>query len=308
VYVGGAAGRRIDRSVVWVDRTGRETPIPAPPRTYYYARLSPVDERLSLDVRDDQSDVWIWDPRGTLTRLTAGEGADEYGLWTPDGSHVISTSTVGGKNGMFTSRADITGSPDLILERPGSYPNAITPDGKELIFRSAVESKGSNDLFMVSLGGEKKVRTLIGTQHDELNAAISPDGKWIVYQSNLSSKMEIYVSAYPDVASGQWTISTAGGNEPVWSPTGRELFYIAADGKLMAVPFTASPRFTPRAPVPLFDTSSYFFGGVGRNYDVAKDGKRFVMVKDPQSSGGASYPITIVLNWGAEVTGKLPRK
>ena len=309
VFVTGTAGRRIDRTVVWVDRNGRETPIPAQPRTYFYARVSPVDSRIALDVRDDQQDVWIWDPRGTLTRLTAGEGADEYGLWTPDGRNVISTSTVAGKLGLYTSRSDVTGVPELIIERPGAYPNAITPDGKELVFRSVTESKGLNDLFVVPLTGERKIRTLLGTPHDEYNAAFSPDGKFIAYQSNLSSKNEVYVSAYPDVSSGQWTISTAGGSEPVWSPAGRELFYLAADGKLMAVPYTLTPRFTPGTPEPMFDASQYFFGGVGRNYDVAKDGRRFVMVKEPQAGGASgNAPITVVLNWGSEVAAKLPRK
>jgi serine/threonine-protein kinase len=301
VYVGGGGARRVERTVVWVDRAGRETPIAVPPRTYFYVRISPVDARLSLDVRDDQQDVWIWDPRGTLTRLTAGEGSDEYGLWTPDGRSVLSFSSVGGKPGLFRSRTDITGARELVVDRPSSYPNAVTPNGAELIFRSAAGgTKGANDLFVVPLTGDKTVRTLLGTEHDELNAAISPDGRWIAYQSDLSSKMEIYVSPYPDLSKGQWTISTAGGTEPVWSPAGRDLFYLAADGKIMAVPYTASPQFTPSAPVALFDASKYFFGGVGRNYDAARDGQRFVMVRDPQSGGG-SLPISVVLNWGTEV-------
>jgi hypothetical protein len=307
-FVGGST-IRVERSVVWVDRTGRETPTKAQPRTYYYARVSPDGSRLALDVRDEQQDVWIWEERGTLTRLTAGHGSDEYGLWTPDSRRVISYSTVNQKPGLYSSRADITGAPELIVERQGSYPNAVTPDGKSLVFRStAGGTKGKNDLFVVSLTGDKTVKTLLGTEHDELNAAISPDGRWIAYQSDLSSRTEIYVSPYPNVGGGQWTISTAGGSEPAWAPSGRELYYLAPDSKFMAVAVSTTPQFVPRAPVPLFETTAYFFGGIGRNYDVGRDGRQFVMIKDPVSAAGGSQPITVVLNWVDELKARLPRR
>ena len=308
VYVGGGSRVRVERTVTWVDRSGRETPTAAPPRTYYYARVLPDGSRIALDVRDDQQDVWIWDARGTLTRLTAGQGADEYGVWSSDGSRVISFSTVNQKSGLYSSRADVTGAPELIAERPAAYPNAVTPDGKSMIFRSASgATKGKNDLFVVALDGDHTVKTFLGTEHDEFNAAVSPDGRWVAYQSDLSSRMEVYVSPYPDATAGQWTISTAGGSEPAWSLNGKELYYISPDNKLMAVPIAALPRFSPGVPVPLFDVSTYFFGGLGRNYDVARDG-RFVMVKEPQSSIGGMQPITVVLNWLDELNARLPKR
>jgi serine/threonine-protein kinase len=309
VFIAGGTSTRVERALVWVDRDGRETATAAPPRTYFYARISPDGTRLALDVRDDQQDVWIWDARGTMTRLTAGQGADEYGLWTPDSARIVTYTTVNSKPGLYASRTDITGAPELIVERPNAYPNAVTPDGKAVIFRSAgAGTKGRNDLFVAALSGDKTVTTVLGTEHDEFNAALSPDGRWIAYQSDLSSKMEVYVSPYPNVTGGQWTISTAGGSEPVWSPAGRDLFYLAADGKLMSVSYTASPQFTPSAPAALFDATPYFFGGVGRNYDVAKDGRRFIMVKDPQSGPTAGRPITIVLNWMDELGPRLPTR
>ena len=307
-YVTGGSRVRVERTVVWVDRSGRETPTAAPPRTYYYARVLPDGSRIALDVRDDQQDVWIWDARGTLTRLTAGQGADEYGVWSSDGSRVISFSTVNQKSGLYSSRADVTGAPELIAERPAAYPNAVTPDGKSLIFRSVgADTKGKNDLFVVALNGDHAVKTFLGTEHDEFNAAVSPDGRWVAYQSDLSSRMEVYVSPYPDATAGQWTISTAGGSEPVWSLNGKELYYISPDNKLMAVPIATVPRLSPGVPVPLFDVSAYFFGGLGRNYDVARDG-RFVMVKEAQSGIGGMQPITVVLNWLDELVTRLPKR
>jgi len=93
----------------------------------------------------------------------------------------------------------------------------------------------------------------------------------------------------------------------VWSLNGKELYYISPDNKLMAVPIATVPRLSPGVPVPLFDVSAYFFGGLGRNYDVARDG-RFVMVKEPQSAIGGMQPIMVVLNWLDELVTRLPKR
>ena len=299
-----AGGSQIaNRSILWADRSGRETAIPAPKRSFFYARASPTDvARLSLDVRGEGSDIWIWDARGTLTKLTSNDGIDQYGLWMPDGLHVVFASVVAGKSGIFKSRADGIGTPELLVERNTAFPNAVTPDGKSVIFRAGAGNR--NDLFVVAIGGDRKVTPLLATPHDELNAAISPDGRWLAYQSDLSGRVEIYVRPFPDVDGGQWTVSTGGGTEPVWAPNGREVFYISPDGKLMATGFTATPSVTLTAPRVLFDASSYFFGGIGRNYDVGRDG-RFVLIKNAPDEGLRTRPITVVLNWAEELRARV---
>ena len=92
----------------------------------------------------------------------------------------------------------------------------------------------------------------------------------------------------------------------MWSPAGHEVFFVSADNKLMTVPVETSGRFTAGKPIALFDVSAYFFGGAGRNYDVSRDGKRFVMVKNPVIGGNRqSPPITIVLNWASELRARM---
>jgi serine/threonine-protein kinase len=296
------------RTITWVDRTGRETPIAAPTRNYFYARISPDGSRLSLDVRDEDEDIWIWDlRRETLARLTDRAGSDQYGLWTPD-HRVIFSSPTSGRAELFRHRPDGVGRPEQITDTTAdplvAFPNAITPDGKQVIFRAAV--KGKNDLFVVDMGGDKKPRTLLSTEHDERNAALSPDGAYMVFESDLSGgRFEIFVRPFPNVDGAQIKVSTEGGAEPVWSRDGREIFYVAAD-KLMAVPVTIRPGGLELGkPAVLFDVSPYFFGGLGRNYDVAGDGRRFVMVKDPAGDFNSSRPVTVVLNWIDELRGRL---
>jgi serine/threonine-protein kinase len=314
IYAGGGEFAA-ERSIVWVDRSGHETPVGAPMRAYFYARISPDATRLSLDIRDKQSAIWIWDMRGSLTRLTATDGSDQYGLWNPDGQRVIGSSLSGLKNGLFQSRANATGGQEMLLERSAAFPNAVTPDGKTLIFR-APGANGKNDLFAVPMGGDRTAKPLIATEHDELNAAISPDGKWLAYQSDLTGRMEIYVRPFPDVDANQWTISTAGGVKPAWGPLDGELLYLAGDS-LMSVRVTpTSAPVTPAAgrglsvgaPIALFPVSAYFFGGIGRNYDISPDGKRFVMFKNPPTATGGSAPIMVVLNWLEDVKARAPIK
>ena len=298
VYTTGS-GTQADRTIVWVDRAARETPAKAPPRAYFYARISPDGDKISLDVRDQEADIWIWDSRGALRRLTQNTGSDQYGLWTPDGQRLVFQSDYQQKVGIYVTRADAIGAPTLLVERGAAFPNAITPDGKSLVFRAST-AKTKNDLFIMPLDGPNATPTsLIATEHDELNAAISADGKWIAYESDVTGRTEVYVRPFPDVNAGQDLISIDGGQEPVFSPTGRELFFVGAGSRLMSVTYSLRANGTPNftAPVPVFSAADYFFGGVGRNYDVSSDGKRFVMVKNPAVRSAAVEPLRAVLNW-----------
>ena len=300
----GIGGGLLDnRTIVWVDRTGREAPTNAPGRSYFYARVAPGSGKLSLDVRGQDGDIWIWDPRGTMQRLTQTEGSDQYGLWTPAGDRVVFQSDMNQKPGLYIMRADGIGPPAMIADVAGAFPNAVTPDGTSVIFRQATTTT-KNDLMMVSIDGpDRTVKALIQTPHDELNASVSPDGKWIAFESDASGQSEVYVRPLPDVNAYQELVSTAGGTEPVWGAGSREIVFLGADQKLKTVTMTigagGKPRFT--APATLFETGAYFFGGIGRNYDITPDGKRFVMVKRGTDAPTAHEPLRVVLNWAEDV-------
>jgi serine/threonine-protein kinase len=308
-YLAGGDLLNANRTITWTNRAGKETPIPAEARNYYYARISPDGSRLSLDVRDQEQDIWIWDlRRETLSRLTVRPGADQYGLWTPASDRVVFNSAGGGKSELFQMRADGTGQveqvSDSTKEKLSPFPNAITPDGKQVIFRAA-SSASRNDLWIVSLSGDRSVKPLLAKEHNEANATLSPDGKWMAYESDLTGRSEVYVRPFPDVETGQWPVSTGGGTEPLWSSKSGEIFYVSADQKLMSVRVSTANGFVADKPTALFDTKAYYFGGQGRNYDAAADGQRFVMVKEPPSIAVRSLPITVVLNWVEELRAKV---
>ena len=147
--------------------------------------------------------------------------------------------------------------------------------------------------------GDRKPIPFLTTPADEAGAQFSPDDRWVVYFSNESGRREVYVRDFapdrsPAVGSARITISTAGGATPRWRPDGREIYYIALDGKMMAVPVKLEPRFEPGVPAPLFDTNlTGFF-----SYDVTVDG-RFLVNSISEEDSSSSPPITIVMNWQA---------
>jgi serine/threonine-protein kinase len=307
VYLAGGPLVNPTRSLTWTDRDGKDTPIAAPLRSYFYARLSPDGTRISTDIRDEDQSVWIWDlKRDAFMKLTDKPGQFQYCLWTPDG-HVV-FSSIGEKTALMEMRADGTGPIDPITDASQltRYPNAVTPDGSRVILRGERAGTTKNDLLIVSLSGDHTVKPLLATDHDERNAALSPDGEWMAFESDLSGSYEVYVRPFPDVESGQWAISTHGGRKPLWSPTGREVFYVSDDEKtMMAVPVDTTHGFSAGKPAVLFDASGYFLGAVGRNFDVTPDGKRFVMIKNPPRSAAPPSPLTVVIDWAEELRARL---
>ena len=284
--------------------------IPAPARNYFYVRISPDGSKLTLDVRDEEQDIWTWDiKRESPARLTDRPGAEQYGLWTPSGDRIVFSSASSTSTDLFQIRPDGTGAVEQITDMSKDklipYPNAITPDGKQVIFRASGAAT-HNDLYVASLSGDHKYAKWFGTEHDELNATISPDGKWIAYQSDLSGHFEVYVRPFPNADAGQFPVSTAGGTKPLWAMSGSEIFYLSPENKMMAVPVTTVRDFVAEKPVVLFDAAPYFTGGVGRNYDVTKDGKRFALVKNQATDlGRGAVPLIVVLHWAEELAGRV---
>src|SRR5258707_1166321 len=131
------------------------------------------------------------------------------------------------------------------------------------------------DLLELALDGTRRVTPLLQTKFDERNGIVSPDGRWLAYESNSSGSFEIYVRPFPNVGGGQWQVSTAGGRQPLWARSGKELFYVAVDGALLRVPVEASgATWNAGTPMKLLG-GRYYTGpgsaGAGRAYDVSAD-------------------------------------
>ena len=291
-------------TLVWVDRHGREELLGAPPHSYMHPRLSPDGMRLALATGGQGSgNIWVWDlARQKLSQMTFDSQVDHSPLWTHDGRRLLFFSP-SRDTGLFWQSADGTGAAERLA---AGLPSAVTPDGKHVIFHVGV----ANDLMMLALDGTRHVEPLIRTPANERNGVVSPDGRWLAYESDSSGRFEIYVKPFPNVNAGRWNVSTAGGTRPLWAPkNGRELFYVAPDGALMAVGVDhRGATWSTGRPVKVVQ-GPYATGGPRstRTYDVSPDGQRFLMVKQLASHAPAPQ-IIIVQNWFEELKRHVPAK
>jgi eukaryotic-like serine/threonine-protein kinase len=277
------------RTLVWVDRQGRERPFDAPIRRYLAPRLSPDGTRVALEI---DNDIWVFDrTRNTLTRVTADSTFEMVPIWTPDGRDVIFSAGRSGRStvdalNLVRRGADGTGRVERLTDLPTArqVPYAVTPDGTRLIFRehNATPGGDAGDLMVMSLTGKRLSEPLVQTKSREMNAELSPDGRWFAYQSDQSGRDEIYVRPFPNASAGQWKVSSSGGTRPLWARSGDELFYESA-GALMRVAVTSGPTFEAGIPTRLFD-GPYVYGALERMYDISPDGQRFLLIKEASAT------------------------
>jgi serine/threonine protein kinase/Tol biopolymer transport system component len=282
--------------LVWADRTGATTPIAAPARAYQNFSLSPDGQRVALELSEATRDIYLFEfARGGLIRLT-NDGENGCPRWTPDGKQITFWRRKAGGFDVISKASD-SGSETMFMSRATGEIQSWSPDGKTLVFmRNTPET--SLDLWMKS--GDQPPRPWLVTPFRELLAAFSRDGKYVAYTSDESGQYEIYVRP----ASGEgakWQISSEGGEEPLWSKDGRELFYRNGP-KWMAVDVTTDPQFKAGSPHMLFEGPYLNVPGV--SYDVAADG-RFLMLEE-NFKQPPTLQVQAVFNWAEEVKRRVP--
>ena len=323
-YVAGSFNASVPRTLVWVDRLGKEESLGVPERPYVYPRLSPDGSRIAVTINDQEQDIWIWDAgRKTLRRFTIDPAEERYSAWTPDGKRIAFGSHRGGEAGMWWQAADGTGTPERLggfpFNRYGNLqPTTISPDGTRLV---ATATGRSPNLWILTLDGDPQPTPLlqagssprdIGNYATERNAEISPDGHWIAYESVEAAQVDVYVRPFPDVTGGKWPVSTNGGSQPLWARSGKELFFIDGSGALTGVRVEGQSSFTIGTPAKILD-SSYVWSVptyAGRMYNISPDGQRFLMLKQGSLPDGTSVPrsITVVQNWFEELKRLVPTR
>jgi serine/threonine-protein kinase len=263
---------------------------------------------VALDVREESNDIWIWDlARQTLTRLTFDPELNRGVVWSPDGRRVAFSAVRDGSENVYWQPADGTGVLEaLTREQRGAFPNSFSPDGKRLVF-SQPPGTPPRDLGVVALDGDRKAELIVKSTFNEANGEISPDGRWLAYQSNESGRDEIYVRPFPDVTSGRWQVSNGGGTRPLWARNGRELFYYLEPGTVITVPIESGATFVAGTPNKAL-AGAYVAPLEGRTYDVSLDGRRFLMLKNAETTNQtATTPrIIVVQNWFEELKRRVP--
>ena len=268
--------------------------------------LSPDGKQLAVTLtRDGRRDIWVKQlPAGPFSRITFSDTSSGRPAWSADGRDVlyIADRSGSGVGPVYARRADGTGSPRLVQGSVDVGQVATSRDGRWLIFRTAPQPPATPDILGAQ-GGRHDARAAGGVARaPELFPALSPDGRWLAYASNESGTAEVYVRPFPETASAKWQVSTAGGVEPAWSSTGRELLYINGKGDMVSAEIPAGATFSVgEAADPVLDGASSPGTGRSTSYSLSPDNKRFVVLREGEA--GQPGELVVAENWTRQLMG-----
>jgi hypothetical protein len=178
------------------------------------------------------------------------------------------------------------------------FVNDWTRDGQFLVFASWNDVT-KQDLWVLPLTGNRQPRPFLRTSARETQAQVSPDGRWIAYASDESGRLEVYVDSFP-TPGAKATISNGGGGQPQWRADGKELFFLTANGTLMAVEVGDGTPLRIGAARPLFRAPLTAALIDFRNiYVPTSDGQRFLI--SLPDMGADRERITLLANWTTAV-------
>jgi dipeptidyl aminopeptidase/acylaminoacyl peptidase len=295
------SGAAVRTQLIWFDRSGKAVGhVGEPdPNALWYPNLSPDGRRAAVQrTVGGNADIFLMDLMrdGSLTRFTFDPASDVTPIWSPDGTEIVFSSTRKGAYDLYRKASNMVGAEELLLgTQKIKVPQDWSRDGRFLLYNEN-DPKSGPDTWALDLNAkEQKPFAVANTAFDESQAQFSPDGHFVTYQTNESGQYQIVVQTFPQ-ATGKWQVSTGGGRSPRWRADGKELYFIAPDGKLMAATVTASgSAFEPGTPVALFQTRIYNgVTPVRPQYAVSKDG-RFLINQAVEES--TASPITLILNW-----------
>ena len=288
--------------LTWIDRGGKEIGPVGQPANYIRPSLSPDGKRVAVDGSDLQGnrDVWLIDlASGKPTRFTFDAGQDLFAVWSPDGGRIVFGSDRNGPRNLYQRSATGATKEELLLKSDfNAYPVDWSRDGRYIAY-VINDPKTRIDVWVLPLVGDQKPFPFANTGASERGARFSPDGRWLAYVSDESGIPQIYVQNFPG-AGGKWQVSTSGGYHLAWRHDGKELFYVSADRKIMAVDIKGEgASFEAGAPKTLFDLRVPTFTGSQAQFAVTPDGQKFLIANTVGEN--RSEPITVALNWTADL-------
>jgi Tol biopolymer transport system component len=268
-------------SLVWIDRQGEFTEIPASAAAFRQIAIAPDGRTAAVERSDAQgvSSVWTIDLQAGMTVRVPAEYWSGSPIWSGDGAS-LAYSIAADSPPNIVVRGDRGAGSERRLTRSSSiqYPGGFTPDARTVLFRSFSSDTGW-DLFTAAADGSSPPQRLLQTPANEIEMSLSPDGRFLAYTSDESGRTEVYVSRYPEM-SNRVPVSVGGGHRPLWRADGRELYFVGPGNRLMAAGVTingTTPAIAPAASV--FEVP--LFGGL---YAPSTDGSRFVIAMPAPST------------------------
>jgi len=307
-------------SIVWLDGSGKATPLRAIKGRYTTPSLSPDGKRLALSLLTNggDADISVYDwQRDIITKVSTTPGLNDWPVWTPDGKGIVYHSRAKGTNSFFWVRADGASAAVRLTESSrGQAARSFSPDGKRLAYsENGGETRGDLWTLPIDWSDPEHPRAdtpelFLRTPGSEIDPAFSPDGRWMAYSSDEESDHEIYVRPFPpNPGGGKWKISNGGGRVAIWSRAAHELFYETLDNRVMVADYTVKgDDFIPDKPRPWTAYRPFHPFAGQQNYDLAPDGRRFAIFEPPLAANESWKPVNILLNFFDELKRKVPVK
>ncbi|MCG6955667.1 MAG: protein kinase [Gemmatimonadetes bacterium] len=298
-----------DYTVVKVKRDGATTPIdPDWHGAVNSLTISPSGDRIATAIGQGSSlNIWIKPlGPGPATRLTFGN-QDRRPAWSPDGKEIAFIRDSASTSMVFGHPADGTG-PDRLLAHIDRMIQEVTwsPDGRWLVLRTDNTAYGAADLVGVRTDGDTTAVPLVATSFSELHPAVSPDGRWLAYMSNESGINEVYVRPFPETGSGRSQVSNGGGSSPVWSPSGRALYYLDGGGSVVAARLDTRGAFRVLDLTPMFNASGYQLDAFHTTFAVTPDDSTFLFVASRRVGRATNGPQLVwVDDWFTDLEQRL---
>jgi Tol biopolymer transport system component len=294
--------------LTWFDRAGRALGTVGEPAPYLNLALSPDDRRVAVALSTGNPgnlDIWLLDiARNVRSRLTFDSGADGSPVWSPDGTRIAFESKrppqvairqvlVSGADGDTALFEGSTTSGSITID---AAPYSWSADGRYIAYTQR-SSATTSDLWVLPLFGDRRPLPVVASNVLESSGDFSPDGRWIAYTATETGQPNVFVQAFPGPGA-KHQVSRDGGGYPTWRRDGKELFYLAPDNTLVAVPVDGTDVLTFGAQHPLFQSTATRLN-TSRGYAVTKDGQRFLLNARPQHA--SSEPLTVVVNWPSTI-------
>jgi len=295
--------------LTWFDRTGKELGVVGEAGPYGQVRFSPDGSKLAFDKGVGNIDLWVDElARGVRMRLTNDPGTDKgIPVWSPDGSRILfGALSPKAQLGIYVKPSNGAGGQELLLSSETSdayiWPTSWSSDGKFILYsRGDLPVMKHAEIWVMPVDSDRKPRLFVPAAYD---GQFSPNGRWVAYTSKESGREEVYIVPFEAAKvvktaggsitspAGKWLVSPSGGRSPRWLRNGKEIFYLAPGGQMMAVEVDEKDNsLEVRKALPLFKAA---VSGFLAPYDVAPDGKRFIINTESQNDNA---PLTLVVNW-----------